>query len=74
MRARRSVTLQPIAMPSRSLKFATDLRARQTAGFWPLIWVISLIADCSFFWSWVASPTPMLRTILSSLGICMGLA
>ena len=48
MRRPRSVTLQPIAMPSRSLKLATDLRARQTAGFWPLIRVMSLIAACSF--------------------------
>ena len=72
MRSRRSVTLQPIGMPSRSLKFATDLRARHTAGFCPLIRVSSLIAACNFFWSWVASPTPMLSTILSSRGICIG--
>ena len=33
----RSVTLTPIGMPSRSLKFATDFLALQTMGFWPVI-------------------------------------
>jgi hypothetical protein len=33
----RSVTLQPIGMPSRSLKVAIDLRALVMTGFWPAI-------------------------------------
>ena len=37
MRAWRSVTLQPIAMPSRSLKPAIDFLALVTSGFWPLM-------------------------------------
>jgi hypothetical protein len=33
MRARRSVTLQPMAWPSRNLKLATDLRDLVMTGF-----------------------------------------
>ena len=35
MRALRSVTLQPIATPSRTLKLATDFLALHGTGFWP---------------------------------------
>ena len=66
------MTLQPIGMPSRSLKFATDLRARHTAGFWPLSLVSSSCALVSFFESATALPTAMLMTIFSSRGTCMG--
>jgi hypothetical protein len=41
------VTMQPIAMFSRSLKFAMALRALVTTGFWPAIAVISATADPS---------------------------
>ena len=44
MRSRRSVTLQPIAMPSRSLKVAIDLRDLVITGFWPVIAVRSATA------------------------------
>jgi len=68
------VTLQPIGMPWRSLKFATDLRALVATGFCPLILARSAIALSSFLRSAAASPTPMLITILSSLGTCIGFA
>ena len=35
MRCLRRVTLQPIGMPSRTLKVAMALRARVMTGFWP---------------------------------------
>src|SRR3954454_2229975 len=41
MRSPRRVTFAPIGMPSRSLNCAMDLRARTTAGFWPVIAVRS---------------------------------
>ena len=72
MRCRRKVTLQPIGMPSRSLKLATDFFARQTAGFWPLSLVSSFCALVSFFESATAFPTAMLTTIFSSRGTCRG--
>ena len=68
MRSRRSVTLQPIGMPSRSLNCAIDFFALVITGFWPAISSISAAAVSTFFLSWVASPTPMLMTILSSRG------
>ena len=72
MRIRRSVTLAPIVMPSRSLKLASDRVARVTSGFWPEIRVMSSTAPSIFFRSWVASPTPMFRTIFSRRGIWFG--
>ena len=42
MRAPRRVTETPTGIPSRSLKFAIDLRARRTFGCWPAI-----VASCS---------------------------
>ena len=68
MRSRRSVTLAPIAMPSRSLKVAIDLRDLVTTGFWPVIAVRSATAPSTALRSLTASPTPMLMTILSSFG------
>jgi hypothetical protein len=41
MRAWRSVTLQPIATLSRTLKLATDFLALHCTGFWPLIFARS---------------------------------
>ena len=37
MRSPRSVTLAPMAWPSRSLKPAIDLPALVTIGFWPVM-------------------------------------
>ena len=37
MRSERSVTAQPIGMPSRSLKPAMDFFALRIVGFWPVI-------------------------------------
>jgi hypothetical protein len=68
----RSVTLQPIGMPSRSLKPAIDLRASVVTGFWPLICVICSIAWSSAFESVFASETPMFSVILTSFGACIG--
>ncbi len=48
-----------------------DLRARATAGFWPVITVRSLTAPSMSLASRAASPTPMLTTILVSAGTCM---
>ena len=48
MRSRRSVTLQPIGMPSRSLKPAIDFLARVITGFWPAISAISPTAASTF--------------------------
>ena len=57
--------------PSRSLKFEIDFRARRIAGRCPEIWVSSTTAASSSFWSWIASPTPMLITIFSKRGACI---
>ena len=74
IRSPRSVTWQPIGMPSRSLNCAIDLRARVTEGFWPVIVVRSRTAPSISLESRAASPTPMLTTILVRLGTCMTLA
>ena len=55
-------------MPSRSLNWAIDFLALVITGFWPAISSISWAAVSTFFLSWVASPTPMLMTILSRRG------
>ena len=68
MRSPRSVTLTPIGMPSRSLNWAIDFLALVITAFWPAMACISSAAASTFFLSWVASPTPMLITILSSRG------
>ena len=71
MRARRSVTLTPTGMPSRSLKAAIDLRARRTLGFWPAIVASCSMAASSTFESCLASPTPMFSVIFSMRGACI---
>ena len=58
-------------MPSRSLKFAIDLRARRTFGFWPAIVASCSDAASSILESCFASPTPMFSVIFSILGACM---
>ena len=72
MRALRSVTLQPIGCPSRTLKVAIDLRALVITAFWPAISDRSAAADSTFLRSATPSPMPMLITTLSSLGTCNG--
>ena len=72
MRAFRSVTLQPIGRPLRILNPAMAFFASVRTGFWPLIRVSSVTALSSFLLSPVASPTPMLMTIFSSFGTCIG--
>ena len=71
MRAPRSVTFAPTAMPSRSLKLAIDFRALRTWARWPAIVVSSSIADSSAFASVFASPTPMFSVIFSIRGTCI---
>ena len=74
MRSPRSVTLQPMARPSRSLNEAIDLRDLQISGFWPVILVMSPTAASITLRSATASPTPMLTVILVIFGTSMGLA
>ncbi len=68
MRSPRSVTLQPIAWSSRTLKVATDFLALVTAGFCPVIFAMSAVAASMTFLSATASPTPMLIVILRMRG------
>ena len=71
MRAPRSVTMQPTGKPARTLKFAIDLRALVTTGFWPAIATMSATACSMIFLSPVASPTPMFSVILVTRGTCI---
>ena len=72
MRCARSVTLTPIGMFWRNLKVAIECLARITTGCCPVIAVRSPTAASIFFASCTASPTPMLTTILSRRGTCIG--
>ena len=65
----RSVTLHPIAWPSRSLKFDTLFLARRRIAFWPVIIASSSIARSRSFGFVVASPSPIFTTTFSSFGI-----
>ncbi len=65
--SRRSVTWQPMGMPSRSLKFETLLRARFTTGLRPVMVFMSFIASSSADFSSVAS-SPMCTIIFSMRG------
>ena len=65
MRAPRSVTFAPTAIPSRSLKLAIDLRALRTCARWPAMIVSSSIAASSALASVFASPTPMFSVIFA---------
>ena len=68
MRSPRSVTIAPIDCPSRTLNAAIDFFALVTTGFCPVICPSSFTAGSSTFAFCVASPTPMLTTILCSRG------
>src|SRR5512137_915626 len=64
--------MAPMLWPWRSLKLAMDLRALVTTGFCPV-----MAESCSSEASrilpfWMASPSPMFTTTLSSRGACMG--
>ena len=68
MRSPRSVTLQPMAWPSRRWKPAMDFLARVTQGCWPVMVRRSAMAASSSFESEAAAPTPMFTTIFSRRG------
>ncbi len=58
-------------MPSRTLNWAIDLRARRTLGFWPVIVASCSVAASSIFESCLASPQPMLTVTFSIRGACI---
>src|SRR5262245_15209555 len=64
----RSVTLQPICIPSRRRNAEIALRAMVIIGFCPVIRLIASAAVSRCFFSCVAAPTPMLTTIFSNRG------
>ena len=68
MRSPRSVTLQPMGMPSRILKPAIEFLARVTSGRCRLMIASSSTASSSAFELSLASPTPMLSVIFWSRG------
>ena len=59
-------------MPSRTLNWAIDLRARRMFGCCPVIVASCSVAASSTFESCLASPTPMLTVIFSIRGACIG--
>ncbi len=65
--------MQPMGMPSRSLKAAMDFLALVTTGFCPVMAASSAEAESSSLMFWMASPNPRLMMIFSSRGACMGL-
>src|SRR5580765_3982816 len=71
MRARRSVTAQPIGIPSRSLKPAIELRALRTVGRWPVICARSRTAASTRPLFSTAPLTPMFTTILLRRGTAL---
>ena len=66
-------TFTPTVSPSRSLKFATDLRAWQVTGFWPVIAATSLQMASISLALFLLSPQPTFTITFSSLGICIAL-
>ena len=60
-------------MSLRTLKFAMDFLAFVRTGLRPVICVISCAAESRSFLFTMASPRPVLTTILDSRGICMTL-
>ena len=65
--------MTPIGIPARSLKAATDFRARITIGAWPVMVLMSATAASMARAFWIASPRPMLTTIFSSRGTSIAL-
>ncbi len=72
MRPLRSVTLHPIAWPSRTLNVAIDFLALVITAFCPAIRPRSLAAASTFLRSLTPSPIPILMTIFSITGTCEG--
>ena len=63
--------MTPIGIPLRTLNCAIDFLARRTTGFWPVMRPSSSEPVSTILTFWVASPSPMLTTILSILGTAM---
>src|SRR5512136_2595138 len=74
MRLPRRVTVAPTGWPARRRNEAIDLRARRTAGFWPVMVPSSSMTLSRALMFWVASPTPELTTIFSRRGTIITLA
>ena len=72
MRSLRSVTRQPMGMPSRSLNAAMDFLARVITAFCPAMTDSSFMASSISLLFWLAEPRPMFSEILTIPGICMG--
>ena len=72
MRSLRRVTIAPMGMPARSLKFAIAFLERVTTGFCPVIAFSSSTAASMIFGFVTAAPRPMLMTIFSSAGPASG--
>ena len=72
IRVPRNVTVHPIGTPSRSLKFAIDVRALVMIGFCPAIWASSSTALSNKREFAIAAPMPMLSLTATILGIAIG--
>ncbi len=59
-------------MPSRTLNWAIDLRARRTLGRWPVIVASCSLAASSILESCLASPTPMFTVTFTMRGARIG--
>ena len=68
IRSPRNVTMHPIGMPLRILKFAIDFFARVITGFCPAINPSSCAATSSSFTFWLASPRPMFTVTFFTRG------
>src|SRR2546423_12715453 len=64
--------MAPIDCPSRTLNCAMDFLALVMIGFCPVIWLSSLAAGSSSLGFCVASPIPILTTILCKRGTAIG--
>ena len=73
MRSPRSVTIVPIGMPLRTLNCAIDFLARVITGFCPVMRPSSSAPVSTILAFCVASPRPMLTTILVIFGIAITL-
>src|ERR1700735_5214793 len=68
IRSPRKVTMQPMGMPLRILKFAIDFLARVITGFCPVICSSSAAAVSSSFTFALASPNPIFTVIFFTCG------
>ena len=74
MRSPRRVTMAATGWPARRRNVAIDFLARRIDGFWPVMALSSSMTLSRTLMFWVASPTPELMTIFSSLGTIITLA